>query len=70
MKVVLHQAAENDIAEAAVFYESTGSPALAAKFVAEFKRVAQLLLESPARYRPAPVLMARGSRRLVSSKRL
>jgi plasmid stabilization system protein ParE len=43
----LHPAAEDDIEEAAAFYEKTGSPALAAKFVAEFKRVSQLLLEFP-----------------------
>jgi toxin ParE1/3/4 len=47
MKVFLHPAAESDIEEAAEFYERTGSPALAAKFVAEFKRVSQLLLEFP-----------------------
>ena len=47
MKVSLHPAAENDIAEAAEFYERTGSLALAAKFIAEFKRVSQLLLEVP-----------------------
>lgn len=48
MKISLHPAAEDDIEEAAAFYEKTGSPALAAKFVAEFKRVSQLLLEFPA----------------------
>ena len=37
MKISLHPAAEDDIEEAATFYEKTGSPALAAKFVAEFK---------------------------------
>lgn len=47
MRVSLHPAAENDIEEAAAFYERTGSPALAAKFVAEFKRVSHLLLEFP-----------------------
>jgi plasmid stabilization system protein ParE len=47
MKVSLHPAAESDIQEAAEFYERTGSPALAAKFVAEFKRVSKLLLEFP-----------------------
>lgn len=47
MKVSLHPAAENDIEEAAVFYERTGYSSLAAKFVAEFKRVSQLLLEFP-----------------------
>lgn len=47
MKIALHPAAVDDIEEAAAFYEKTGSPALAAKFVAEFKRVSQLLLEFP-----------------------
>ena len=47
MKISLHPAAEDEIEEAAGFYEKTGSPALAARFVAEFKRVSQLLLEFP-----------------------
>lgn len=47
MKVSLHPAAENDIEKAAEFYERTGSLALAAKFIAEFKRVSQLLFEFP-----------------------
>jgi toxin ParE1/3/4 len=47
MKAFLHPAAESDIEETAEFYERTGSPALAAKFVAEFKRVSQLLIEFP-----------------------
>ena len=47
MKVSLHPAAEGDIQEAAAFYERAGSPAVAAKFVAEFKRVANVLLEFP-----------------------
>ena len=47
MKVTLHPAAERDIEEAAVFYEQQGSVALAARFVAEFKKVAALLAEHP-----------------------
>jgi len=47
MRLRLNPAAETDIEEAAAFYETTGSPALAARFVAEFKRVAHLLLEFP-----------------------
>lgn len=47
MKVILHPAAEQDILEAAAFYESEGSPILAARFVAEFKRLASLLIEHP-----------------------
>ena len=47
MKITLLPAAEEDKADAAAFYEQTGSAALAAKFVAEFKRVANVLLEFP-----------------------
>jgi toxin ParE1/3/4 len=47
MKVTLHPAAEQDIQEAAAFYEREGSPMVAARFVAEFKRLATLLLEHP-----------------------
>lgn len=47
MKITLLPAAEEDVAEAASFYEKTGSAAVAAKFVAEFKRVAHVLLEFP-----------------------
>lgn len=47
MKITLHPAAEQDIHEAAAFYEREGSPTVAARFVAEFKRLAILLLEHP-----------------------
>ena len=47
MKITLLPAAEADVAEAAAFYEQTGSAVVAAKFVAEFKRVAHALLEFP-----------------------
>ena len=47
MKVTLLPAAEEDLAEAASFYEKTGSAVVAAKFIAEFKRVARILLEFP-----------------------
>lgn len=47
MRVTLHPAAEQDLHEAASFYEREGSPALAARFVAEFKRLAQILTEHP-----------------------
>lgn len=47
MKVTLHPAAERDLHEAALFYEREGSPALAGRFIAEFKRLAQLLGEHP-----------------------
>ena len=47
MKVTVHPAAEHDVEEAAVFYEREGTPMLAARFVAEFKRLATLLVEHP-----------------------
>lgn len=47
MKVTLHPGAERDIEEAAAFYEREGSTALAATFVAEFKRIAMLLPKHP-----------------------
>jgi toxin ParE1/3/4 len=47
MKVTLHPAAEQDVHGAAAFYEREGSPIVAARFVAEFKRLATLLLEHP-----------------------
>ena len=45
MKITLHPGAEQDIQEAAVFYEREGSSVLAARFVAEFKRLSNLLIE-------------------------
>lgn len=47
MKVTLHPAAEQDIQEAAAFYEREGTPTVAARFVAEFRRLATLLREHP-----------------------
>ena len=47
MKVTLHPGAEQDIHEAAAFYEHEGSSVLAARFVAEFKRLSDLLIEQP-----------------------
>jgi plasmid stabilization system protein ParE len=47
VKVTLHPAAEADVAEAAAYYARNGSPAVAARFVAEFKRVANLLAKFP-----------------------
>ena len=40
MRVTLHPGAEADLAETAGFYETQASPVLAARFIAEFKRVA------------------------------
>lgn len=47
MSVELHPDAEQDLEEAALFYEREGSPALAVRFLTEFERVARLLLDSP-----------------------
>jgi toxin ParE1/3/4 len=47
MKVTLHPGAEQDVQEAAAFYAREGSPLVAARFVAEFKRLGVLLLEHP-----------------------
>lgn len=54
MKVSLHPAAEQDLQEAAAFYEREGSPLVAARFVAEFKRLGALLLEHPDIGAPRP----------------
>jgi toxin ParE1/3/4 len=47
VKVLLRPAAKVDVAEAAEYYARAGSPAAAAKFVAELRRVANLLVEHP-----------------------
>jgi plasmid stabilization system protein ParE len=47
MKIVVHPEAERDLEEATAFYEREGSAILAARFVAEFKQVGELLVEHP-----------------------
>jgi plasmid stabilization system protein ParE len=47
MTVTLHPGARQDLEEAAAFYERAGSPAVAARFLAEFERVARLLFMNP-----------------------
>jgi plasmid stabilization system protein ParE len=47
MSIELHPAAERDLEEAAAFYAGEGSPALAARFLAEFERVARMLHSNP-----------------------
>jgi toxin ParE1/3/4 len=54
MKVTLHPGAEEDIQEAAAFYEREGSAVLAARFIAEFKRLSNLLGEQPNIGSPRP----------------
>lgn len=52
MKVVLHPDAAQDLQEAAAYYEREGSPAVAAKFVAEFKLLTTLLIAHPEMGKP------------------
>ncbi|MEQ1663057.1 MAG: type II toxin-antitoxin system RelE/ParE family toxin [Thiobacillus sp.] len=47
MKIRLHPAAEQDVAEAAAYYEQAGSAILAARFIAEFKHLTGLVIERP-----------------------
>ncbi len=54
MKVTLHPGAERDIEEAAAFYQREGSAVLAARFIAEFKRLSKLLIEHPNIGSPRP----------------
>jgi len=58
MSVALHSGAERDLLEAASFYEAEASPALAARFIAEFERVVRLLAVNPG----LGTLRARGRR--------
>lgn len=44
---MLHPGTEQDIADAATFYESEASPLLASRFVREVERVLKLLLATP-----------------------
>ena len=47
MRVTLHPGAEKDLEEAAAFYQREGSAVLAARFIAEFRKLSNLLLEHP-----------------------
>ena len=47
MKITLHPGAEKDIEDAAEFYEREGSAILAARFVAEFKKLSRILVQQP-----------------------
>ena len=47
MRLTLHPDAERDVAEAAAFYEREGAPAVAARFLKEFRRVGALLQMQP-----------------------
>jgi len=47
MRVTLHPGAEKEIEVAAAFYEREGSAVLAARFVAEVKRLAGLIVQHP-----------------------
>ena len=54
MKITLHPGAEKDITDAAAFYEREGTALLAARFIAEFKRLSNLLVEQPDIGSPRP----------------
>ena len=45
---------EKDITDAAAFYEREGTALLAARFIAEFKRLSNLLVEQPISGSPRP----------------
>jgi plasmid stabilization system protein ParE len=47
MKLSIQNEAEQDIERAADFYRREGSAALAMQFLAEFRRLSQLVLEHP-----------------------
>lgn len=47
MRLSIHPEAEHDLTEAATFYEREGSPAVAARFIKEFRRIGQLLQANP-----------------------
>ena len=47
MKITIHPGAEQDLSEAAEFYERKGSPLVAGRFIGEFKRLVSLLREYP-----------------------
>lgn len=47
MTFSLHPGAEKDVAQAIDFYSKQAGPKVAARFLEEFERVANLLLESP-----------------------
>ena len=53
MTFSLHPGAEKDVAQAIDFYSKQAGPKVAARFLEEFERVANLLLENP---RFGPVL--------------
>lgn len=47
MTVALHPGAQRDLDEAAAFYTREGSPAVAARFLTEFERVAKFVHANP-----------------------
>lgn len=54
MSILLHPAALQDLEEAATFYAENAAPAVAARFLTEFDRIARLLHEQPAIGAPRP----------------
>jgi toxin ParE1/3/4 len=61
VKISIHPGAEDDVSSAAAFYEREGSTVLAARFIAEFKRVTAVLAKSPSIGTP----IARGRRTMA-----
>lgn len=47
MSVILHPGAQRDLDSAASFYANEGSPAVAARFLAEFQRAATFVQTNP-----------------------
>ncbi len=47
MMIILHPDAEQDLIDAASFYEREGSPIVAARFKSEFKRITNLISDYP-----------------------
>ncbi len=58
MTVTLHPGAQRDLDEAAAFYATEGSPAVAARFLTEFERAAKFVHAHPG----AGTLRTRGRR--------
>lgn len=54
MTYSLHPGAEQDIADALDFYAEQAGPLVARRFLSEFERVAQLLVEHPGFGTPTP----------------
>lgn len=54
MRVTLHPGVEQDLLDAAEFYQREGSPMVAARFIDEFRRIVGLLQVNPGLGAPLP----------------